>query len=131
MSLMKWATIVSKSNSHENTAKLATEGSNNSASSGNSKLVESEDILISPIHSPASSDNSDRGTNIYSVTPPEADMYDTCLQLFYSDDEDTIEVIENEQRAVDPLPFPKLSDEWYRCQHMKSNKNASRENMAV
>ena len=85
MSLMKWATIVSKSNSHENTAKLATEGSNNSASSEDLKPIELEDILISPIRSPASftSDNSDRGSDIFSVTPPEADMYDTYLQLFY------------------------------------------------
>ena len=73
--------------------------------------------MIYPFHSPASftSDNSDRGTNIYSVTP-------TYLQLFYSDDEDTIEVTENEQRAVDPLPFPKLLDEWYRRQHTKSTR---------
>ena len=54
-------------------------------------------------------------------------MYDTYLQLFNSDDEDTMEVTENKQRAVNPLPFPKLSAEWYQRQHTKSNKNASRE----
>ena len=43
--------------------------------------------------------------------------------LFYSDDEDTMEVTETEN----PLPFPKLSAEWYRRQNKKSNKNASRE----
>ena len=127
MSLMKWATIVPKSKSHENTAELATDNSI-STTHEDSMLVESDDniIMISPIHSPASftSDNSDRGTDFDSMTPPEADMYDTYLHLSYSDNEDSMEVT---QTPVNPLPFPKLSADWYRQQNAKYNKNASRE----
>ena len=41
-----------------------------------------------------------------------------------------MEVTENEQKAADPLPFPKLSAEWYRRQRTKSNK-IHQENKAV
>ena len=105
MSLMKWATIVSKS---EDSAEQTTDSSNNDLSSNKESNPVELDVsimTISPIHSPASftSDTCcDKGTDIYSMT---SDMYDTALQLFYSDDEDTMEVTKNES----PLPFQKLS----------------------
>ena len=126
MSLMKWATIVPKSKSHENTAELATD--NGISAHEDSMLVESDEnfTMISPIHSPVSftSDYSDKGTHFDSMTPPEADMYDTYLHLSYSDNEDSMEVT---QTPVNPLPFPKLSADWYQQQNAKYNKNASRE----
>lgn len=123
MSLMKWATIVSKS---EDSAEQTTDSSNNDLSSNKESNPVELDVsimTISPIHSPASftSDTCcDKGTDIYSMT---SDMYDTALQLFYLDDEDTMEVTKNES----PLPFQKLSADWYRRQNKKFNRNASRE----